>query len=221
MEHAKKKSPLNFIVGLTVVILTVVGFISIVDFVSDKIRSSAAEARQEEVQAYEDFISSVIMNDPDTFDDITKANLQQLLSIAIWSVIDGGADPEKYEYTDGGMLMPQKEVEEEFVSLFGSEIALVHSTVDGGEGVTFKYSKKKKCYIIPITGIMPIYLPDVTEIDEKANSVVLTVGYLASADWVQDSEGNMVPPEPGKYMKITLGKNSDGSFFVKAIQSMD
>ncbi len=220
MEHAKKKSPLNFIVGLTVAVLTVVGFISIVDFAADRIRSSAAEAKQEEVQLYEDFISSVIMNDPDTFDDITKANQQQLLSIAIWSVIDDGADPEKYEYTDGGMLMPQKEVEEEFLSLFGSEITPEHSTVDGGEGVTFKYSKKKQCYIIPITGIMPIYLPDVTEIDEKANSVVLTVGYLASADWVQDSEGNMVPPEPGKYMKITLGKNSDGSFFVKAIQNL-
>lgn len=221
MEHAKKRSPLNFIVGLAVIILTVIGFISVVDFASDKIRTKASESKQEQVQVYEDFISPVIMNDPDTFDDITKANLQQLLSIAIWSVIDDGADPGKYEYTDGGMLMPQKEVEDEFTSLFGSEITLNHSTVDGGEGVTFKYSKKKQCYIIPITGIMPIYLPDVTEIQEKNNSVILTVGYLASADWVQDSEGKMVPPEPGKYMKITLGKNSDGSFFVKAIQNTD
>ena len=221
MEHAKKKSPLNFIVGLAVVILTVIGFISVCSFVSDKIQSTANKARQEQAQVYEDFISPVIMNDPDTFDDITKANLQQLLSIAIWSVIDEGADPEKYEYADDGMLIPQTEVEAEFTSLFGSEIALTHSTVDGGEGVIFKYSKKKQCYIIPITGIMPIYLPDVREINEKDNSVVLTVGYLASADWVQDSDGNMVPPEPGKYMKITLGKNSDGSFFVKAIQNMD
>lgn len=221
MEHAKKKSPLNFIVGLVVVILTVVGFISIVDFVSDKIQSTANKARQQQTQVYEDFISSVIMNDPDTFDDITKANLQQLLSIAVWSVIDDGADPEKYEYTDEGMLMPQKEVEDEFLSLFGSEITLNHMTVDGGEGVVFKYSKKNQCYIIPITGIMPIYLPDVTEVKEKDNSVILTVGYLASADWVQDSEGNMVAPEPGKYMKITLGKNADGTFFVKAIQNID
>lgn len=221
MEHARKKSPLNFIVGLAVVIFTVIGFISVLDFVSDKIYSTANKSKQEQLQVYEDFISPVIMNDPDTFDDITKANLQQLLSIAIWSVIDTGADPEKYEYTDDGMLIPQKEIEDEFISLFGSEIALSHSTVDGGDGVTFKYSKKKECYIIPITGIMPIYLPDVTEADEKNNSVVLTVGYLASADWVQDSDGNMVPPEPGKYMKITLGKNTDGSFFVKAIQNID
>ena len=201
--------------------LTVIGFFSVINFISDKIQTKAAETKQEQIQVYEDFISPVIMNDPETFDDITKANLQQLLSIAIWSVIGDGADPGKYEYTDGGMLMPQKEVEEKFVSLFGSETTLNHGTVDGGEGVIFKYSKKKQSYIIPITGVMPIYLPDVTEIKEKDNSVVLTVGYLASADWVQDNEGNMVPPEPGKYMKITLGKNSDGGFFVKAIQNAD
>lgn len=221
MEHAKKKSPLNFIVGFVVFALTVVGIISIIGFIGDKIQDSVAENKSEKMAVYEEFIAPVIMNDPDTFDDITKANSEQLLSIAIWSVIDKSADPEKYEYTDDGMLMPQEEVESMFVSLFGSEVKLTHCTVDGGEGVEFKYSEKKKCYIIPITGITPIYLPDVTQASEKDNTIILNVGYLASSDWVQDNEGNMVPPEPGKYMKITLGKNSDGSFYVKAIQSAD
>lgn len=221
MEHARKKSPLYFIVGLIVIVLTVVGVISIAGFVGNKIQNSVQENRTEEAAVYEEFIAPVIMNDPDTFDDITKANLEQLLSIAIWSVIDSGAEPDKYEYTDDGMLMPEEEVANMFLSLFGSEVALTHCTVDGGEGVEFKYSEKKKCYIIPITGITPIYLPEVTEIQEKDNTVVLTVGYLASTDWVQDSEGNMVPPEPGKYMKITLGKNGDGSFYVRAIQTTD
>lgn len=221
MEHARKKSPLNFIVGFTVILLTVIGIISIADFFGDKIKSSVQENKAEKAAVYEEFIAPVIMNDPDTFDDITKANTSQLLSIAIWSVLDSTAEPEKYEYTDGGMLMPEQEVADMFLSLFGSEVTFTHCTVDGGEGIEFRYSKKKKCYIIPITGITPIYLPSVTEITEKDNTVVLTVGYLASSDWVQDSEGNMVPPEPGKYMKITLGKNSDGSFYVRAIQSAD
>lgn len=221
MEHAKKKSPLNFIVGFVVFALALTGVISIAGFLGGRVQTSVAENKAEKMAFYEEFISPVIMNDPDTFDDITKANAQQLLSIAIWSVIDKSADPEKYEYTDDGMLMPQKEVEKMFRSLFGDEVKLTHCTVDGGEGVEFKYSEKKKCYVIPITGITPIYLPDVTEAEEKNNAVILTVGYLTSSDWVQDSEGNMVPPEPGKYMKITLGKNSDGGFYVRAIQTAD
>lgn len=221
MEHARKKSPLNFIVGLAVIIFTVIGIISVINFTGERIEKSVNKAKQEQVAVYEDFIAPVMMNDPDTFDDITKANINQLLSIAIWATIDASADPEKYEYTDGGMLLPQSEVETTFVSLFGNEVTVSHGTVDGGEGVVFRYSQKKESYIIPITGITPIYLPDVTEISEKDNTVVLTVGYLASSDWVQDSEGNMVPPEPGKYMKITLGKNGDGTFFVRAIQNVD
>ena len=47
MEHAKKKSPLNFIVGLAVVIFTVIGIISVVDFAADKVRSAANKAKQE------------------------------------------------------------------------------------------------------------------------------------------------------------------------------
>lgn len=221
MEHTEKKSPLYFTVGLIVIVLALTGLFTVVGFIGDKAQSSIDKNRSEQIKIYEDFIAPVIMNDPETFDDITMADMEQLISISVWSVIGDGADPEKYEYTDGGLLLPEKEVEEKFVSLFGSEVAPVHSSADGGEGVEFKYSKKKKCYIIPITGISQLYLPDVTDYQEKDNSVILEVGYLASSDWVQDESGNMVPPEAAKNMKITLGKNSDGSFFVKAVQSAD
>jgi hypothetical protein len=108
-------------------------------------------------------------------------------------------------------------VEEKFISLFGDEVKINHSNVDGG-GIDFKYSEKKKAYLIPITGITPIYTPKVTDAKEKSGSVELTVGYLHTSDWQQDSNGNMSAPEPGKYMKITLGKNSDSGYFVRAIQ---
>lgn len=221
MEHAKKKSPLNFIVGLVVVFLVIVGIFSIIGFIGNRIGDSISEKNEAKYTEYEEFIAPVIMNDPDTFDDITKADMQQLLSIAIWSVLSSGADPESYEYSDSGMLIPQSEIEEMFVSLFGNEVAVRHSTVDGGEGVEFKYSEKKSCYVIPITGITPIYTPNVVDAVEKSSSIILTVGYLASAEWVQDSQGNIVPPEPGKYMTVTLNKNSDGSYYVRSIQPAD
>ena len=110
-------------------------------------------------------------------------------------------------------------VEEKFKSLFGSEVQITHSNVDGG-GIDFRYSEKKKAYVIPITGITPIYTPKVTDAKEKSSSIELTVGYLYSGDWQQDSQGNMISPEPGKYMKITLGINSDSTYYVRAIQKI-
>ena len=213
----KKRSKPNLIVGLAVLLLAFVGTVSLIIAAGDKISDSIQQKNAEKYSVYEEFIAPVIMNDPDTFDDVTLADAGQLLSIAIWYVLDSNPEPNKYEYTDDGMLLPQKEVEEKFTSLFGNEVKIIHSNVDGG-GIDFKYSAKKKAYLIPITGITPIYTPKVIDANEKSSSIELTVGYLHSGDWQQDSDGNMTAPEPGKYMKITLGKNSDGSLFVRAIQ---
>lgn len=213
----KKRSKPNLIVGLGVLLLALVGVVSLIITAGDKISDSIQQKNAEKYSAYEEFIAPVIMNDPDTFDDITLADAGQLLSIAIWSVLDSNPEPDKYEYTDEGMLLPEKEVEEKFTSLFGNEVKIIHSNVDGG-GIDFKYSEKKKAYLIPITGITPIYTPKVIDAKEKSSSVELTVGYLHSADWQQDSDGNMTAPEPGKYMKITLGKNGESGYFVRAIQ---
>lgn len=219
MTEKKENKLLNYIVGTVVILLVITGIVSIFSSGASKIKEIKLNNKAEKYASYETFISPVIMNDPDTFDDVSKADQAQLIAISIWSVLGDNAEPDKYEYTEGGMLMPQKEVEEEFRKLFGDEIKISHQTVDGG--VEFRYSEKKKCYIIPITGITPIYTPDVLDADEKTNSVVLTVGYLAGADYKQDIEGNMVPPEPSKYVKVTLRKGQSGEYYVAAIQNAE
>ena len=220
MQENKKKSPLTYLVGTVVFVLVMVGVFSIGRTLFNGINSSIQQRNDVRYSEYEEFIAPVIMYDPDTFDDITMANTEQLISIAIWSILDSNIEPDKYEYTDSGMLMPQQEVEEKFTSLFGTEVKWNHCTVDGG-GIYFSYSETQKAYVIPITGVTPIYTPKVVDVKLTPSSVVLKVGYLASTDWVQDSEGNMVPPEASKYMKITLGKNTDDSFYIRAIQASD
>lgn len=220
MQENKKKSPLIYLVGTVVFILVAVGVFSIGKTAFTKISSSVQEKNDVRYSEYEAFIAPVIMYDPDTFDDITMANTEQLISIAIWSILDSNIEPDRYEYTDSGMLMPQKEVEDKFLSLFGTEVKWSHCTVDGG-GIYFSYSETQEAYVIPITGVTPIYTPEVIDVSQTPSSVVLKVGYLASTDWVQDSDGNMVPPEASKYMKITLGRNADESFYIRAIQNSD
>ena len=139
----KKRSKPNLIVGLLILLLAFIGAVSLVMTAGNKISKSIDARNAEKYSAYEEFIAPVIMNDPDTFDDITLADSGQLMSIAIWSVLDSNPEPDKYEYTDDGMLLPQTEVEEAFSSLFGSEVKIIHTNVDGG-GIDFKYSEKRK-----------------------------------------------------------------------------
>ena len=139
----KKRSKPNLIVGLTVLILAFVGIVSLVITGVGELKKAASEKNAEKYSVYEEFIAPVIMNDPDTFDDVTVADPGQLISIAIWSILDSNPEPDKYEYTDDGMLLPAKEVSEKFLSLFGDQVKIIHSNVDGG-GIDFKYSEKKK-----------------------------------------------------------------------------
>ena len=133
MNKSKKRSMPKTALGLCVIVLAVVGVISIASsFVSD-ISDRAEAGRREKYSTYEEFLSVVVMNDPDTFDDITQANKAQIISIAVWSLIEKNPEPDTYDYVDSGILIPQKDVEKELALLFGTDIKYKHSTVDGGE----------------------------------------------------------------------------------------
>lgn len=218
ISKTKNRKTLNYIVGAIVMLFVIIGVVSTVVFLTGRVKKLTDNS--EKLSEYKSFISSVIMNDPATFDDVSVADQSQLLGIAIWEILRNNPDPDKYKYSDGDMLLPKAEVEESLIRLFGTDVKINHTTVDGG-GIEFKYSDKKGCYVIPITGVAPIYTPKIIEANKKLNSVILTVGYLAGEDWKQDKNGNMVEPEPAKYMKITLRMNSDKTYYVSAIQSTD
>ena len=220
MNSNKKRSMPKTVLGLVVIALAVIGVVSMASsFVSQLSQRSEARNR-EKFSVYEEFLSTVIMNDPDTFDDITQANKSQLISIAVWSLIEKNPEPDTYDYVDSGILIPQKDVETELSQIFGNDVKYKHCTVDGGEGIEFRYSESKKGYIIPITGITPIYTPKVLETKERESVITLKVGYLASSEWVQDEDGNMTEPEPSKLMEITLSKNNDGGFYVRSVRTL-
>lgn len=218
--NSKKRSMPKTVLGLAVIALAVVGIISIASSFASDIAHRADEKSREKFSVYEEFLSVVVMNDPDTFDDITQANKSQLISIAVWSLIEKNSEPDTYDYVDSGILIPKEDVEKELSLIFGSDIKYKHQTVDGGEGIEFRFSESKKGYIIPITGITPIYIPRVLEAKERESAITLKVGYLASSEWVQDEEGNMTEPEPSKVMEIILSKNNEGGFFVRSVRAL-
>lgn len=219
MAEEKKNSDLkNLIIGIIVAVLAVVGLITIITGIFRAVSSSLNSSGN--TDEYKEFIAPVIMNDPDPFDDVINANQSQLISISIWSLLKGDIDPDSFENKNGGMLVPASLIEDEFKKLFGSDVSPVHQTVEGGQGIQFEYSKGDKAYIVPITGITSLYSPMIADISEKGSSTILTVGYLASEDWKQDKNGDMIPPEPVKYMKIYLRKNDSG-YYISSIKQTD
>jgi hypothetical protein len=71
---------------------------------------------------------------------------------------------------------------------------------------------------VPLTGVTPLYTPDVIDKTILPNSIVLTVACLAGDAWEQGENGEMKAPVPDKHLKITL-REKDGAYYISAIQN--
>lgn len=219
----KRKHRWAFPLGLGIVALAVVGLITLISWgvggIKDLTDKTALKAE------YEGFLTQVVRNDPDPFDDISKANMSQLLDAAIWKVISNPEnEPGQFEFSTEepvGYIIKQSDVEMQFEKTFGPEVKPQHMTV-AGNGYDFTYIASKSCYIIPITGIDYVYTPKVDSISKKGDSIILIVGYISNGDWKQDARGRFVDPDPVKFMKITLREtNGDPPYYIAAIQETD
>lgn len=212
-KHRRNKAAMP--VGIVVIIFAVIGLAAVIAgiiFGVGKLTDQSAKKSE-----YESFITPVIMFDPDPFDDVTKGNQEQLINAAIWALLKSDLDTSVYATDDGNLSIPQKDVEKYFSKLFGPEAKPEHRSVTG-LGYEFSYDSAKQVYIVPITGVEPIYTPRVFEISKKGNTVELLVGYLGSSQWAQAENGDMVEPEPDKYVTVVLRESADG-YYVSAIRS--
>ncbi len=217
-----KKNKLAFPVGIIAAALAIIGLITVIRFSADTVKNLADNSAEK--AEYEKMLAPVVMFDPDPFDDLTQADISQLLNSAVWALLmsDEGAD--KYPYSEGenfGIVVPQADIEKYFVSLFGTEIdiASMHSSTDMSE-YDISYDAALKSYILPITGIESAYTPKVYEIEKQGSSLILSVGYIGNKAWVQLEDGEYAAPEPDKFMKITL-RERDGGRYIASIQATD
>ncbi len=221
-KNKGKKNKLAFPVGVIAGILAVVGLITVIRFTVDTVKDFTDKTAEK--TKYEEMLEPVVMFDPDPFDDLTQADVSQLLNSAVWALLmsDEGAD--KYPYSEGdtfGIVVPQEDIEKHFINLFGTEIdiASLHSSIDMSE-YEITYDAALKSYILPITGVESAYTPKVYDIEKQGSSKILSVGYIGNLAWAQIEDENLTTPEPDKYMKITLRERSDGMMYVSSIQSV-
>lgn len=210
----KRAHPWAFWLGLVIAVLTVIGLVTVIMAGVDTVKKVTIKAKN--IDEYNKMLVPVVMNDPDMFDDVSKADMGQLLDISIWSILRGDLSPDKYSYVENNMIIPEDDVTAEYTKLFGTEVPPVHATVSG-YGYEFSYNAAEKTYSIPLTGIEPTYTPRVTDVEKKSNTIVLTVAYIAGNGWAQDAQGNMIAPEPDKYVRVIL-RETDGNYYISALQ---
>ena len=217
-----KKNKLAFPIGILAVILAIIGAVTVIKLSVDGIGNLTDKTAEK--KEYEKMLTPVVMFDPDPFDDLTQADVSQLLNSAVWALLMSEDGADKYPYSEGdtiGIIVPQADIEQYFIGLFGTEIdiASMHSSINMSE-YDITYDAALKSYILPITGVESAYTPKVYDIEKQGSSVILSVGYIGNKAWVQVADGEYAAPEPDKYMKITLRERS-GGMYVSSIQAAD
>ena len=219
----RKKNKLAFPLGVLTVILAIIGLIATVTFSVDTVKNLTDKTADK--KEYEQMLKPVVMFDPDPFDDLTQADVSQLLNSAVWALLMSEDGADKYPYSEGenfGIVVPQADIEKYFISLFGTEIdiASMHSSIDMSD-YDIIYDAALKSYILPITGVESAYTPKIYDIEKQGRSLILSVGYIGNSAWVQVADGEYTAPEADKFMKITLRERGGGIMYVSSIQSTD
>jgi hypothetical protein len=216
MKQHKRAHKWAFPVGVILVLLAVVGAVSLVRLAAGGIQN---QLTPKDKARYEEFLANIIAHDPDPFDSPDRADdISQLIDICIWSLTQSDdAKPGDYPMDDdGNLLIGQKIVAQEYKRLFGTEPPSFVS-VEGSE-FDFIYDADKERYLVPVTGMMSMYAPRVTDIKKTGSSVELTVDYLSYNDFTVDKQGYPVADKPAKIMIITLYEQPDSSLQVGSIR---
>ncbi len=214
----ERKSRFTFVFGLLTVIFSLIGFLGCILFGINFFREKTLEKKTQDFEIYNELLVAVAAVDPAPFDDITGADMEELIEIAVWSIIGADLEPDRYDYSSGELAIPVAEVEAAYTKYFGTDKPISHTSVTG-YGYEFSYNAELGCYYIPLTTIEPFYTPDVTEAQKKGDTVTLTVGLINANAWMQDSKtGAVSKPAPDKFIKVTL-RGSGASSYIGSIRT--
>lgn len=217
VEIAEKKKRAPFFIGLIVLIFAIIGVVSVGIFIKNSV--SEKVTAENDYSNYTKYLTWVVGIDPDPFTDITKADFDDLLNIAVCTLLTDQIKTGEYDVTEQGLVVPGADVEQTFKKMFGADVQIVHATVQG-YGYEFQYDAVTHTYNIPLTGVVPPFSPRIESVSKTGGLVTLKVGYIGTSNIEVAIDGTIAAAQPDKYMEITLKETADGGFNLISIVSL-
>lgn len=187
--------------GIFVVVMAVIGIISSVRFVA-QLTSNLMDNTSLKNE-FAQFIFPVVVNDIAPFEEADEIPDSSKISCAIWNILVNG-DTTEFEKPDGGLTIPEYNVNASCRDLFGSSVSLEHQTVGTAE-VRFTYDPDTHTYSANKNIRYLTYSPQIVSLTNDGDVYTLIVGYLPpTVASVAGISGIQAVPE--KYREYTISR---------------
>ena len=220
-EHARRqRRRVRQLLGLLVCLLVIVGIFTVVTrgvrIVGGLFDNSALkEELASRLQCY-------VMLDPLPFDSVDQADPNQIKEYAIWTTVNnalatnGSLDSYERDPDTDGIILPTLEVDAAIARLFGPDYKVTHETFESSD-MTFLYLEDKQGYLIPVTGQVGMYTPQVEQIKKNSGRMYVTVGYIPT--FTNSTFVFSAATDPTKYMDYVFVKNGKNWYLTSLQES--
>lgn len=211
------------LLGLVVVVLVLIGLATVVGWAVAGVRTALDDTGKK--QSYADRIYGLVLFDPLPFDDVNSVDQALFKQAAIWGTVyqiqNSGAGLDSYERDadTGCVILPKLEVEAYITNLLGPDYVIEDGSFETAE-MNYLYSEEKQGYLVPITGAVGLYTPQVEKIATRSGKTYVTVGYIPT----MNNSTNLsftVPTEPTKYMDYVFERGANRQWYLTGVQESD
>ena len=203
-EEAPIPNKFYLVFAVFVIIMSVIGVVSTVNFCRDKIDDIVNQTDLKNDIAL--FLYPLVSVDPPDCASVDELPSSIVVESAIWRIILTGSNDNYEKLYNSYMYVPAVDVEYSIRSIFGGSVEIQHQTV-GGADTMFTYVPDSNSYLVPINPRYTAYSPRITQISNVGELYTVTVDYIPPSALA--IEGIEFENKPTKTMIYTLSKSKN------------
>lgn len=212
------------ILGAVSLILAIIGLFTVIGWCISALRTALDDSGRKE--SYADRLYGLVIFDTLAFEDAAAVDPSLFKQAAIWGAVyltqknGGSLDEYDRDAETGSILLPKLEVDTYISNLLGPEYEIPEGAFSTTE-FNYMYDADKQCYLVPVTGSVALYTPQVEKISTQGGKTYVTVGYIPTMNNTNGELSLTAPTEPTKYMDYVFTRGSNRQWYLTALQESE
>lgn len=209
------------LIGAAALVLIVIGVLTVFNWLVAGVRTALDDSDRR--ARYADRVYGLVMFDVVPFSDASQVDPSVFRQAAIWGTVyraqqEGTIDSYERDPETGSLILPQLEIDTYLTNLLGPDYPLAEGSFETAEFI-YTYNEEKQGYLVPVTGAVGLYTPEVERIWREGGQTHVTVGYIPTLSNTASGELSLTAPtEPTKYMDFVFSRGENRQWYLTALQ---